>query len=65
MDPLQHKRFLDYRERHQYFGAGKRKLAAEEFIKLDEEQRALEQKDPRTDEEEARFAELCALLFRD
>jgi hypothetical protein len=65
MDPLQHKRFLDYRERHVYFGAGKRMLAAEEFVALDAEQRALEAKDPRTDEEEARFVELCVLLFRD
>jgi hypothetical protein len=66
MDPAAHKRFLDYRERHVYFGAKKKRVDAAEFEKLDAEQRTLEELgDRRTDEEEARFVELCEILFRD
>ncbi len=66
MDPTTHKRFLDYRDRYVYFGAGKKKLTPDEFAEADREQRDLDAKgDARTDEEEARFVELCALLFRD
>jgi hypothetical protein len=66
MDPLTHKRFLDYRERYVYFGSGKRQLDAAEFASADGEQRELDAKgDARTDEEEARFVELSASLFRD
>ena len=61
-----HKRFLDYRERHQYFGKNIRILDYEEFAKLDEEQRTLDRKgDLRDDEEEARWVELTRALFRD
>jgi len=68
MDPGVHKRFLDYRDRHVYFGkeSGQPPLSLEEFAKVDAEQRALEARgEARDDEEEARFAELCRLLFRD
>ena len=66
MDEATHKRFLDYRERHVYFGTKVRMLGGDEFAKLDVEQCALEALgDRRTDEEEARFVELTILLFRD
>jgi hypothetical protein len=66
MDAATHKRFLDYRERHVYFGAKKKRVEAEEFAKLDAEQRELEALgDARSDEDEARFVELSAILFRD
>ncbi len=62
-----HKRFLDYRERHVYFGRAIRILDYEEYAKLEEEHRVLEQmgEDARDDEEEARFRALCIVLFKD
>lgn len=62
-----HQRYLDYRDRHGYFGANKKMLAMAEFVPLDAEQLALDAKgeEARDDEEEARYAELNALLFRD
>ncbi len=66
MDEATHKRFLDYRERHVYFGTKVKLLGAGEFTALDVEQRTLEALgDRRSDEEEARFVELTILLFRD
>ncbi len=67
MDPTQHRRFLDYQEMHAYFGKKTRKLSMAEFATADEEFRALDAKGEakRDDEEEARFAELAALLLRD
>ncbi len=68
MDPHVHKRFLDYRERYVYFAKGVklRELTAAEFTALDAEHRTLDAKgDARDDEEEARFAEVAKLLFRD
>lgn len=67
VDPTTHKRFLEYRERHVYFGAKETILGPDEFAAADAEQRALEQKGEggRDDEEEVRFAELSKLLFRD
>ena len=68
MDPRVHRRFLDYRERHAAFArsADGPPLAYEPFAAADAEQAALDAKgDARTDEEEARFAELCKLLYRD
>ena len=66
MDPATHKRFLDYRTRHSYFGAKKALLGADAFVAADQEQRELEAKgESRSAAEEARFAELSALLFRD
>ncbi len=69
-----HKRYLDYRDRHEYFGKTHgpggptqiRLVAYEEFARLDAEHAALEAKgEQRDDEEEARYVELSALLFRD
>lgn len=62
-----HARYLDYRERHGYFGANKKLLGMAEFTALDAEHNALEAKgeDGRDDEEEARFQELSQVLFRD
>jgi hypothetical protein len=66
MDPVVHKRYLDYRDRYGYFGRKKAMLSMQDFEKADAEHRALAAKgDARDDEEEARFAELSVLLFRD
>lgn len=66
MDSATHKHFLEYRDRYVYFGSGKRQLTAEEFPAIHAEQLMLESLgDARNDEEEARFVELCTLLFRD
>ncbi len=66
MDPETHKRFLDYRDRHSYFGGTGPLLTREQFLAADAEQRELEAKgERRDDEEEARWAELSKLLFRD
>lgn len=62
-----HARYLEYRDRHGYFGANKKLLGMAEFTPLDAEHNALDAKgeDGRDDEEEARFQELGAILFRD
>ena len=66
VDSDTHKRFLDYRDRHGYFGGTTALLTREQFLAADAEQRALEAKgEARDDEEEARWAELSKLLFRD
>ncbi len=67
MDEATHKRFLDYRERHVYFGTKVRLLGGDEFAALDAEQRALEAlgEDRRSSEEQARYVEVTILLFRD
>jgi hypothetical protein len=67
MDPATHKRFLDYRERAVYFRKrGAKDLTQEEFTAADAEHRALAAKgDARDDEEDARFAELAKVLYRD
>lgn len=66
VDPETHRRYLDYRDRHGYFGATTPILTREEFLALDAEQRALDAKgESRDDEEEARWEELSKLLLRD
>ncbi len=61
-----HKRFLDYRERHVYFGRNMRMLDYAEFAKLDEEHRALEKMgDDRDDDDEARLRVLTIALLMD
>jgi hypothetical protein len=67
MDPIVHKRFLDYRDRYSYFGRkGMTQLDAQAFAAADAEHRVLAAKgDARDDEESARFAELSKILFRD
>jgi hypothetical protein len=63
MSALVHKRFLDYRDLHQYFGAKKPPMPYLEFQKLDAEYRDLSQR-ARDDEEEVRLEELAQLLHR-
>ncbi len=61
-----HKRFLDYRETHVYFGRKMKLLDLATFTALDAEHRALTEKGAsRDDEEEARFEEVSNLLHRD
>jgi hypothetical protein len=66
-DPKTHKRYLDYRETHMYFGGKAKMLDYDTFEGLDREHIALAAKgeEGRDDEEEARFAEVSKLLFRD
>lgn len=66
MDAETHRRYLDYRDRHGYFGATTPLLSREEFVAADTEHRALDAKgEGRDDDEEERFAELSKVLFRD
>lgn len=66
MDPRTHKRYLDYRERHVYFGKRQRMLTMEEFVRAEAEYLALDAKgERRDDDEESRFEELCRELLRD
>jgi hypothetical protein len=65
VDPETHKRYLDYRERHAYFGRQTAILAMAEFAALDREHRELSANVRRDDEEEARLEELAHLLLRD
>ncbi|CAN5922950.1 hypothetical protein BH11MYX4_BH11MYX4_54140 [soil metagenome] len=67
MDRQAHKRYLEYRDRHSYFGKMEQVLPLAEYIPLEIELSELEIKgeDGRDDEEEARFAELARILFRD
>jgi hypothetical protein len=66
VDPRTHKRYLDYRERHAYFGKRQKQLSMDEFAKAESELQPLEAKgERRDDDEEARFAELCRELLRD
>jgi len=66
-DPAVHKRYLDYRERHEYFGRTTKLLGWAEFMPLDAEHVVLEAKgeDDRDDDEAARLEELSRVLFRD
>jgi len=67
VDPETHKRFLAYRDKHGYFGGTSPILGRDAFLAADKEQRELEAKgdDGRDDDDEARWAELSKLLFRD
>lgn len=66
MDRATHQRFLEYRERHDYFGGSTPLLSNAEFLAADAEHAELEAKgEGRDDEEEVRFADLSELLFRD
>jgi len=64
-DPKVHKRYLDYREVYGYFARGKPMLDYAGFAAADAELGALAAREGLDDEEEARRAELEALLFRD
>jgi hypothetical protein len=66
MDRTIHKRYLDYRERHVYFGWKKPILSAADYTRLDAEFTTLEAKgEERDDEEEEQFAALLHVLLRD
>jgi len=70
MNRALHKRYIDYREKHVYFGhpAGRQTpvLGPEEFAKADAELAALKAKGKnRTRAEERRFEALETLLFFD
>lgn len=61
-----HKRFLDYRDKHVYFGRNMKLVDLPTFTALDAEWYELRAKgEARDDEQEARFAELANLLHRD
>jgi hypothetical protein len=64
IDPAQHKRFLDYRDLHVYFGSKKPAMGWDSFHQLDNEYKELVSR-KRDDEEEVRFEELGNLLHRD
>lgn len=67
-DPAVHKRYLEYREKHAYFGNQITKLLTmAEFSPLDAEHRALDAQgeEGRDDDGQARYDEVAALLFRD
>lgn len=67
ISPETHKRYLDYRTQHGYFGRSEPMLSMAEFATLDREHRELDAKgeDQRDDDDEARFQELSRQLFRD
>jgi hypothetical protein len=65
MDRVQHDRYLDYRERHAYFGRTSKALGFPEFAEADAEHRALSAKPRRDDGDDERLAELAKALFRD
>jgi hypothetical protein len=66
MERRLHKRYLDYRERHVYFGRKLPLLGAADFTALDAEAADLGAKgEERDDEEEARYADVLRLLLRD
>ncbi len=61
-----HKRYLEYRDLHVYFGGKKPLLSAADFTAADAEYGVLRDKgEGREDEEEARLKELATLLHRD
>ena len=66
-DPAAHKRYLEYRDKHVYFGKLTKQLSMAEFEALEAEFAVLEAKgeDARDDEEAERWAEVAKLLFRD
>jgi len=66
MDRETHARYLEYREKHGYFGGKTAMLKIDDFAVADKELIELETKgDDRDDEEEVRFEELAKVLFRD
>lgn len=67
MDPATHKRFLDYRERHGYFGRHVPALDMTRFVEADREHRALAAKPEgaRSEQEQTRLEELAHVLLVD
>jgi hypothetical protein len=66
-DPAVHKRYLEYRDKHGYFGKLTPQLSMAEFEALEAEFVVLDAKgeDARDDEEAERYDEVAKLLFRD
>ena len=66
-DPQAHKRYLEYRDRHSYFGRAEKILSLADYVPMEKELAELELKgeDSRDDDEEVRFAYLAKVLFRD
>jgi hypothetical protein len=66
-DPAVHKRYLEYRDKHGYFGKLTPQLSMAEFEALEAEFVILDAKgeDARDDEEAERYDEVAKLLFRD
>jgi hypothetical protein len=66
-NPAVHKRYLEYRDKHGYFGKLTPQLSMAEFEALEVEFVVLDAKgeDARDDEEAERYAEVAKLLFRD
>jgi hypothetical protein len=67
VDPNTHKRYLDYRDRHAYFGKRLELLSMADFAEADREYRVLDEKGEEAldDEQRARFVELGRLLLCD
>lgn len=65
MTPEAHKRYLDYRERHGYFGRRVPLLPMGVFVAAEQEYAALAARMDRDDDEETRLGELTRLLLRD
>ncbi len=65
MTPEAHKRYLDYRERHAYFGKRQALLSMQEFVAAETELAELAAKARRDDDDDARVAELEQMLLRD
>jgi hypothetical protein len=66
VDPASHKRYLDYRERHAYFGRRLALMTMAEFVAAEKEYQELAARAAeRDDDDEARFALLERLLLRD
>jgi hypothetical protein len=66
MDRETHSRYLEYREKHGYFGGKSAMLGNADFAVADKELNELEALgEKRDDEEEVRYEELAKLLFRD
>ena len=66
-DPAVHKRYLEYRDKHGYFGKDTAQLTMAQFETLEGEFLLLEAKGEhaRDDEEHERWEDLARLLFRD
>jgi hypothetical protein len=66
-DPAVHKRYLEYRDKHVYFGKDTQQLTMAEFEALEAEFVVLEAKgeDARDDDEAERWEIVAKLLFRD
>jgi hypothetical protein len=66
MDPAQHDRFLEYRERFEYFGRGDAVcLTRDEFVAYDTEYQRLAALERRSPAEDEAFRALRTELLRD